>query len=577
MKKMDIAYYPKGTLLISKTLPSIAFYIIIKGSVTEYIDDEVHNFFGSGDSFDADSLIYGKTEGKFLVDEDLICYEIKKDDFLTLLENKDVQSYFLQDFITRHQQLKDYYTQSNLTPFLISRVRDIYLHNACIVDAGTSIYEALKKQKELRSSVILVKIEENYAIVTDTNLKERVLLGGVDVKKPIETIATRSLISIDYNDFLFNALILMTQNNIKRVVVMQEGLVKGILEQIDLLSYFANHSYLVAVQIDRATGVKDLKNIQHDLRNIIVSLDAKGVKARYITKLISTLNIKIYKKVFELCVDEELRDKCALIVMGSEGREEQSIKTDQDNGLIIKGGIDAARFTEPMMKLNRFLLDLGFPPCKGNIMVSNAFWRRDVHQYKSLIDEWIVTLNEQNLQNLSIFLDAKCVSGDKALLDELKNYLFENFSARDDVLAHIAKAVLSFETPLSLFWGFVLEKSHDNKLNLKKGGIFALVHGIRTLSLEYKIDATNTIERIKALGKKGLFDTTFATELIECFDTLSSIRLKAMLEAKTMDEMNCINPKNLKKVQIDLLKDSFKVVDKFKKFMIFHFHLNMVG
>ena len=118
MQKMDIAYYPKGTLLISKTLSSIAFYIIIKGSVTEFIDEEVYNFYVSGDSFDADALIYGQTEGKFVVDEDLICYEIKKDDFLTLLENKDVQSYFLQDFITRHQQLKEYHNQSDLTPFL---------------------------------------------------------------------------------------------------------------------------------------------------------------------------------------------------------------------------------------------------------------------------------------------------------------------------------------------------------------------------------------------------------------------------------------------------------------------------
>ncbi len=577
MNKMDIAYYPKDTLLFSKNIPSIAFYIIIKGSVTEYIDDEIHSFFSEGDSFDADALIYGKTEGKFVVDEDLICYEIKKDDFIALLENKDVQGYFLQDFVTRHQQLKEYHTQSDLTPFLISKVSEIYLHNACIVDATTSIYDSVKKQKELKASVILVKSEDEYAIVTDTNLKEKVLLDGLDVSEPIIHIATKNVISIDINDFLFNALLLMTHNSIKRVVVMKEGRVEGVLEQLDLLSYFANHSHLVAVQIDKAKSVDDLKNLQQDLKNIIISLDAKGVKVRYITKLISTLNTKIYKKVFDMCVDGSLKEQCALIVMGSEGREEQSIKTDQDNALIIKDGVDVNLFTEPMMQLNSSLLELGFPICKGNVMVSNEFYRRDESSYKRLIDEWIVTLDENNLQNLSVFLDAKCVSGNKELLDGLKTYLFESFSARDDVLAHIAKSVLNFETPLSLFSGFVLEKSHHNKLDLKKGGIFALVHGIRTLSLEYKIDVTNTIERIKALNNKGIFDKTFATELIECFDTLSSIRLKAMLEAKNMDEINYINPKNMQKIDIDLLKDSFKVVNKFKKFMIFHFHLNMVG
>jgi CBS domain-containing protein len=143
-------------------------------------------------------------------------------------------------------------------------------------------------------------------------------------------------------------------------------------------------------------------------------------------------------------------------------------------------------------------------------------------------------------------------------------------------LAHIAKAVLNFETPLSMFSSFVLQKEHDNKLDLKKGGIFALVHGIRTLSLEYEINATNTIERIKELNNIGVIDKNFATELIESFDTLSSIRLKAMLEAKSLDESNYINPRNLEKNQRDLLKDSFKIINKFKKFMNFHFHLNMV-
>jgi CBS domain-containing protein len=136
---------------------------------------------------------------------------------------------------------------------------------------------------------------------------------------------------------------------------------------------------------------------------------------------------------------------------------------------------------------------------------------------------------------------------------------------------------LAFDTPLSLFSGFLLEKNRNNKLDLKKGGIFALVHGIRTLALQYEIKETNTIQRIKELNNKGIFDKTFATELIECFDTLSTLRLKAMLEARDLSEANYINPAKLEKIQVDLLKDSFKIINKFKKFMSFHFHLNMVG
>jgi len=576
MKKIDIAYYPKETLLISKNLPSVAFYIVIKGSVKEIIDGEIYNLFSQGDSFDADALIYGESNGDFIVEEELICYEIKKDDFMELMQEKSVQGYFLKDFITRHQHLKNYSTQSELTPFLISRVSDIFLHNACIVDEKESIQNALKRQKESKASVIIVKSGSRYGIVTDTDLREKVLLGGANVEDNVHKIASYDLITIDKNDFLFNALLLMTQKGIKRVVVRDKEEIVGVLEQLDLLSYFASHSHLIAVQIDKAQTFEDLKVLGSDFKNLIVSLKTKGVKVRYITKLLSSLNDKIYKKLFDMCVKPELQKDCALIVMGSEGRQEQIIKSDQDNALIIRDGVDTQLFKEPMMKLNGYLLELGFPKCSGDVMVSNEYWRRSEASYKALIDRWAYDMSDESVKNISIFLDAKYVAGDDSLLEELRDYLKNNFRARDDVLAHIAKAILNFETPLSMFLGFVIEKEHDNRLDLKKGGIFALVHGVRTLSLKYGISATNTIERIKELNNMGVIDKVFATELIESFDTLSSIRLKAMLEAKNVNEGNYINPNKLQKIERDLLKDSFKVINKFKKFMSFHFHLGMV-
>jgi len=577
MAKLDIAYYPRDTLLISKNLPSIAFYIIIKGSVNEFVDDELHNVYSEGDSFDADALIYAKTESKFLVDEDLICYEIQKEDFLELIQNKKLQSYFLDSFISRHQQLKNHDLQSEFSPFLISKVSDMYLHNTCIVESDSTIYHALLKQQDLKAKVIIVKDGEDYLVVTDTDLREKVLLAGVDTSENILQIATRKVIGIDIEDFLFNALLIMTHNSIKRVIVKKDGEIVGVLEQLDLLSYFANHSHLVAVQIDKAQNIEDLKDLQSDLRNLIVTLRAKGVKVRYITKLVSTLNIKIYRKVFEMSLPSNLQKQCALIVMGSEGREEQTIKTDQDNALIIENGLDISIFKEPMMKLNRHLIELGFPKCSGDVMVSNEFWRRDVNSFKTLIGEWSVNLSGESVQNLSIFLDAKCVAGSCELLDEVKSYLFVNFNARVDVLAHIAKAVLNFETPLSLFSGFVTDKKHENGLDLKKGGIFAIVHGVRVLSLEHGVYATNTIERIKELNNLGIIDKSFATELIESFDTLNAVKLQAMLSAKSIDDSNYIDPRNLSKAQRDLLKDSFKIINKFKKFMSFHFHLEMVS
>jgi CBS domain-containing protein len=579
MTQMDIAYYPKETVLIAPRVRAESLYIIIKGIVNETIDGELQNVYGERDSFDANSLIYGNTQSTFSVAEDLICYELPKESFLNLLQDVEpFQNYFMQDFITKHQNLKERQHQNELTPFMVSRVDEIYLHTPCIVDVNTPIREALQKMADQDANVILVKDHAKMGIVTDTNLREKLLLSDKSRNDPIGEITTYGLITIEQSDFLFNALLLFTKHGVKRLVVTEGEKIVGILEQLDLLSHFANHTHLIAASIDRAVSIDELQNAQRSLTHLVRSLTSKGVRVRYVSKLVSELNAKVYRKVFEMVVPASLQERCALIIMGSEGRGEQILRTDQDNALIIRDGEDEASFEPYMMKLNEHLLQLGFPKCNGNVMVSNPYWRRSVSGYQKLIEEWIGTLNEESLMGLSIFLDAQCVAGDEKLLNMCRDSLFGQFEGRSDMLAHLAKAALAFETPLSLIGGFVLGRAeHGSEFDIKKGGIFAMVHGIRILSLEHKITHTNTTERIKELNNIGLFDKRFASELIEAYDTLLSIRLRFILAQKQgNDEQNYVNPKLLSKAERDLLKDAFKIVNTFKKFLTYHFHLGMV-
>lgn len=579
MENMDIAYYPKDTVLISPQLPSEHLYIIIKGSVNEYVDDELHNVYGELDSFDANALIYAKTESRFVVSEELICYEMPKARFMDLLQDSEMfRKFYMEDFVDRHTHLKQRQQQNELTPFMVARIGEIYLHEPCIVSAEVSIEAALRKMKGLKASAIIVENGAEQGIVTDTNLRDRVLLGDAQMSDPVASIATFPLITIEQQDFLFNALLLFTQHHIKRVAVVSDKRIVGVLEQLDLLSFFANHSHLVATQIDKAENVDELKAILGDMVSLIRSLNSKGVRVRYISKLVNALNVKIYRKVFEMSVPEAYRQQCALLVMGSEGRSEQILRTDQDNALIIADVADPAPFEAMMTQFNKELEQIGFPKCPGNVMVINPYWRRSVSEFLKLVDGWQHTFDETAFQSLSIFVDAQCVAGDERLLETVKEHLFTRFSARDDLLAYLAKAVLSFETPLSLFSSFVVDKKHRNELDLKKGGIFAIVHGIRTLALEKKVRETNTIERIKQLNNIGVLDKAFAKELIEAYDTLLGTRLRARLQhrEKGFADVNYVDPNALDKIERDLLKDSFKVVNAFKKFLTYHFRLNMV-
>jgi len=577
MAQMDIAYYPRETVLIAPSVAAECLYIIIKGSVHEWLEEELTNAYGAMDSFDADALIYGKTDKRFVVEEDLICYELPKQTFLDLIQDHSAfKHFYLEDFVSKHQQLKKIQQQNELTPFMVARVGDIYLHAPCVVAAETSIVDAVRKMEAMQSATIIVRNESGYGVVTDTNLRRRVLLGDVPPEAEVGSIMSFPLLTIEKQDFLFNALLLFTSHNIKRIAVTDKGAIVGILKQLDLLSFFANHSYLVAMQIDKAESVEALQSIGGDMVHLIRSLHSKGVRVRYISKLVNALNVKVYRKVFELSVAEEDRNACALIVMGSEGRREQILRTDQDNGLIVREG-SGKDFAQEAARLSAHLKTLGFPECPGSVMVTNPLWRRSLAGYKALIDGWVDSMDEAALQSLNIFLDAQCVAGDALLLEEAKDYLFARFEGRDDVLAHMAKAALSFDTPLSLFSGLVVERSRHNSIDLKKGGIFAIVHGVRVLALQKKIRETNTFERIKQLNNAGLFDKSFATELMEAYDTLLSIRLRARLSHPGgIGAVNDVEPGKLDKIERDLLKDSFKIVNSFKKLLTYHFHLNMV-
>ena len=575
---INIAYYKKETELLSPSSSAEFLYIIIKGEVGEYQEDELIKVYSSANSFDADALIYGKCESSFKVLEELICYELKKADFLALLDaNEAFKAYFIQDLANKIQSAKQKEYTTELSGFMMARVQDTYIHPPTIVEKSCSIMDALLLMEKNKSRCILVHDEEalKYGIVTDSIVREEVLFHEYDKHAPIGPIAHHPIISIEADDYLFNALLAFTKHSIKRLVVTREGVVVGILEQLDLLSYFANHTYLVAVQIRRAVSIDELKQASFDVLNIVKKLHAKGTKVDYIAKLISEINEKIYEKLYEFIVPESLWKKACLIVMGSEGRKEQMLKTDQDNALIIADDADVEAFRPYMQRFTQTLIEFGFPPCEGNIMVSNPYWCKSYSAYEKELERWFDEPSMDGMMNQAIFFDAIAVAGDGAMLEQLKARMFERIEEGNSYLANFAKPSISFETPIGLFTNLIAQ---DSRIDVKKGGIFPIVHGVRSLAFEHKLEMTDTTTRIKKLAQKGVLESDFADALIEALDTLLNLRLKERLrrgEQKGFD--NDINIDMLNQLELELLKDSFKIVNKFKKFLTHHFKLSLVS
>lgn len=581
---MDIAYYKPGDKLIARRETPSYLYLIVKGIVKELDNnEEMINLYTQEESFDAVTLLQGESKHDFIVAEELIAYILPRELFLDLIKvNVEFGAFYHQNLSKRMDDLVEKRNSKELASFMVAKVKDAYVHPPLTVPSSMSVYDTAQYMTEQKQKFVLIRGKEDIGIITDRDLRDHVVLQRYDIDSPIGNIATFNLIGLQSDDFLFNALMLMTKHGINHLLVWEGDTLKGVMEQIDLLSYLSNHSRLVTVQIARAKDPDQLRKASRNLTNVVRSLYAQGMKIRYIMQLVNELNRQVFKKLYQFVAPPEVVENTCLLVMGSEGRGEQIIKTDQDNAIIIRDGFEYPGMDELVQKFSQALEDFGYPPCPGKIMVNNPYWCKHLEDYKTEMRDWIHRPSEEKLMNLAIFFDANPVAGDPELLKEARSYLFNRLQDDAAFHTHFARPTLAFETPIGMFANFVFDKSKaKDGLDIKKGGIFAIVQGVRSLALEYKIThTTNTISRIKELRAKGVLEREFSIELIEAFAFMSGLRLQADLDKLEIhpDKPVCdnyIKPATLNKMERDLLKDSFKIVNDFKKVVTYHFKLNV--
>src|SRR5208282_3620429 len=270
------------------------------------------------------------------------------------------------------------------------------------------------------------------------------------------------------------------------------------------------------------------------------------------------LNRRLFAKLFALLCPPEMQGKCCLIVMGSEGRGEQTIRTDQDNGLILSEQVDAVALDRFREEFSGALASFGFPPCPGHVMVNNPQWSRTVEDYVADFNVWTAAPDEQAAMNVAIFFDAAAVAGDETLLARAKKALVEKIAHERVFLGRFAKAIEVFEPPIGLFNRLKLAEGDGDALDLKKGGIFPIVHGVRSLAIEQGLEETNTFARLAKLAELGLLKPEFSRDLARALDYLQTLRLDAQIAAAASGSL--LRPGELTSMDRELLRDSFQVV-----------------
>ncbi len=579
-----ISYYPDNTTLWGVGERPRALFYIIKGSVEATEDDTLIDIYHHDDTFGGIELIEDQPSAyRYHVTQELICYEITPDIFLRLCNaNKDFKSYFFSTIIERMDMLKTGKMHGDIADMMVARVDSAMLSPAVVVEADRPIIEALSLLEEEQGAALIVRNDEGYGIVTDADFRRYILRREREELTQVSQIQSYPIISIDDDDLMFNVLLLMTEHSIKHLPVFDSGRsLLGILELVDLLSLFSNQSHLITVQMDSAKTLDEVVAAASRVSLMVGALHTKGVKSRYIAKMVAQMKRKMYGRLYELIIPREWHPYTALLLLGSEGREEQILRTDQDNALIFADGFEPEGQEEAAQLFISTLERIGFPLCKGGVMITNPRWRKSLGAYKEDIRQTIDAPSQESLMDTAILFDSVAIAGEAALHEELVSYIISRFADHKEFISYFAKPIENFESPLGLFSGFVTssKKEHKNEIDIKKGAIFALTHGIRSLALEYGIRTTNTTLRIKELNNIGYMGKDEAAELLEALEVVSRLRLDAQLEklqrGETLD--NYISLDKLGKLEKDLLKEALKTIDRFKKRISYHFKLSAVG
>jgi CBS domain-containing protein len=581
---LDIGYYQSGEVIIKAGEQSEGVYVVFRGRVAESEpldeDDEMLHVFmhyENEDYFGGWSAMHGSAIHNFTAEEETICHIFSTEVLLELIDsNPGFADYFQQNLAAKSEIVAQQGEGQDMAEFMLATIEEAVVRDPLIVNEGTTIKESTQLMRETKSDSVLVRRGGRIGMVTGTDILNAVVLNGGSVDEDVATIATYRLITCKPDDFLFNALVIMTQQQIERVVVMEGDTLVGVVQLTDVLSYFSSHSHVIGLRLERASTIEDLREAASGLNNLIKALISTGVRIRFTMDLLAAMNKRIIAKLFDLVVPADMQPHVCLIVMGSEGRGEQIMKTDQDNALIFRNGLNWAEKRETMQRFSETLISFGFPPCPGNIMVSNPEWINSVDDWTQKLQDWSMSSDPEDQMRLAIAVDAKPVAGNVALFKVARNWFLRTMRNNDLFFSHFAKAAVEFDTPLT-FFGNLKERG---ELDIKKGGIFPIVHGVRTFALEQRILATNTFERLEALVDAGVMQESVSKDISEALGLFVNIRLRQQIRRAEQAEdgidptPNIIELQQLNKMDRELLRDALLVVKSFKKSLTSRFHLS---
>ena len=605
------------------------FYIVLKGQVeqtlnnelvTAYLGSDHSDHLNSNDWFDSRRTpespandtdnSQSSSQSHNVNNADNYHYRASEDTLLLQVEGNAIDKIRAQNHLIRQllsdklpERLKalkqrrgsqglgkaSYTEQQEVQQIMLQPVTDVTLLPVHIIEASQSLYQAAQVMTQARLKHVLVRPNQHLSnpnstdrelgILTDTDICRAVSQQQDMALTSCQDFASFNLRTIDADHEIGDALLTMTRYRIHRLPVIDDsGHVAGVLGQSDVLAYLGHHSQLISIQIEQAKDLASIETAVELIGRYIRAQQQNGVKIGIVSRMVQTLNAQVFTKLWQIIVPEEVMQNTCVIVMGSEGRGEQIMRTDQDNALLIRDGYshpDLAQFADTF---NSQLADFGYPLCDGHIMMTNPMWRQPLKDFKAQLSLWFRNTDPIHSIYLSAILDGEYVCGDEALLTQVRDHLKVAHRQSDPMfIRQFARAALQFGDGNQWWQRFVprLGKPDTNTVDLKKSGIFPLVHGIRALALEQDIlHVPSSKNRLKALVQADVMTQERADTLNEALEFFMAQRLDVALLTDDKYARH-VDPMTLSAIERDVLKECLAVVKSFKNQLRQHYQLEI--
>ncbi|ABO21924.1 DUF294 domain-containing protein [Shewanella loihica] len=591
---VEIAYYRQDTPIIHFGDQIHDLYMVRSGVVEVYRrKGELYNRLDSGDLFGQMGLLTNnKVRFPVKAIEDTLVYCIPEAIFQQLYDQYDTFADFVEveDSARLRQTVSNTSEQNDLTT---SKVKTLLTRDAPVIHKGESIQQAAIMMAQENVSALLVidpdVLEDEdgdtsplLGIITDRDLCTRVVAEGIDPATELAGVVSTEVITLDHNAYVYEAMLTMLRYNVHHLPVCKGRKPIGIIEATDIVRYESQNSLLLVSSIFQQQSLEELAALATQVKDSFVRLVNEDANSHMVGSAMSVIGRSFKQRILELA-EEKLGPPpipYCFLALGSMGRDEQLIVTDQDNAIILDDDFDKAKHDDYFSQLANFVCDgldsCGYSYCTGDIMATNPMWRMTRKEWEACFADWIDDPNPKALLNASIFFDLDGVYGRLKWAEQLNGFIVRRARKNNRFLACLARNALNRTPPLGFFKDFVMEKDgrHNNSINLKRRGTAPLADLIRVHALAVGSRARNSFERLDDIIDANILPKGRGEDLRDAMEFISMVRIRhqALDVEQGIDPDNNIEPEHLSDFERRNLKDAFQILSNAQNFLKFRYN-----